>query len=101
MNEFGKHYIRNFHSYLLGQPIEPVWLNYFQRAADNKNSILHLGMSGINAHITYDIPFVLDDINAVEDFYADFTVYTDFIASTYPLVSVIFNKNTFIGTSQS
>ena len=93
MNEFGKHYIRNFHSYLLGQPIEPVWLNYFQRAADNKNSILHLGMSGINAHITYDIPFVLDDINAVEDFYADFTVYTDFIASTYPLVSVELEKH--------
>jgi hypothetical protein len=93
MNEFGKHYIRNFHSYLLGQPIEPVWLNYFQRAADNKNSILHLGMSGINAHITYDIPFVLDDINAVEDFYADFTVYTDFIASTYPQVAVELEKH--------
>ncbi len=93
MNEFGKHYLRNFHSYLLGQPIEPAWLNYFQRAADNKNSILHLGMSGINAHITYDIPFVLDDINAVEDFYADFTVYTDFIASTYPQVAVELEKH--------
>ena len=92
MNEFGKHYLRNFHSYLLGQPVEPAWLNYFKRVAANKNSILHLGMSGINAHITYDIPFVLDDINAVEPFLDDFTVYTDFIASTYPQVADELNR---------
>lgn len=88
MNEFGKHYIRNFHSYLLGQPIEKAWLNYYKRVADKKNTILHLGMSGINAHITYDIPFVLDDINAVDSFFYDFKVYTDFIASTYPQVAI-------------
>lgn len=88
MNEFGKHYIRNFHSYLLGQPVEKAWLNYYKRVADNKNTILHLGMSGINAHITYDIPFVLDDINAVSEFFTDFKVYTDFIASTYPQVAL-------------
>ncbi len=92
MNEFGKHYIRNFHSYLLGHEIEPAWKNYYQRAAANRNTILHLGMSGINAHITYDIPFVLDDINAVDSFYHDFTVYTDFIAATYPQVAVELNK---------
>ena len=88
MNEFGKHYIRNFHSYLIGSDIELAWLNYYKRVADNKNTILHLGMSGINAHITYDIPFVLDNINAVEAFYPDFEVYTDFIAATYPEVAV-------------
>lgn len=87
MNEFGKHFLRNFHSYLLGKPIEPVWQNYFERVANNSNSILHLGMSGINAHITYDIPFVLNDIDAVDEFIDDFTVYTDFIASTYPQVA--------------
>lgn len=92
MNEFGKHYIRNFHNYLLGNPIEPAWLNYYKRVADNKNTILHLGMSGINAHITYDIPFVLDDINAVQEFYPDFEVYTDFIASTYPQVAIEMKK---------
>lgn len=92
MNEFGKHYIRNFHNYLLGNPIEPAWLNYYKRVADNKNTILHLGMSGINAHITYDIPFVLDNINAVQAFFPDFTVYTDFIASTYPQVAVELKK---------
>ena len=92
MNEFGKHYLRNFHSYLLGQPIEPAWLNYFRHASDNKHTILHLAMSGINAHITYDIPFVLDDINAVDSFYTDFKVYTDFIASTYPQVAVEMNR---------
>lgn len=92
MNEFGKHYIRNFHNYLLGSPIEPAWLNYYKRVADNKNTILHLGMSGINAHITYDIPFVLDDINAVQDFFPDFEVYTDFIASTYPQVALELKK---------
>lgn len=93
MNEFGKHFLRNFHSYLLGETIEPVWQNYFQRVANNSNSILHLGMSGINAHITYDIPFVLDDINAEDGFLDDFTVYTDFIASTYPQVAEELNKH--------
>ena len=92
MNEFGKHYIRNFHNYLLGNPIEPAWLNYYKRVADNKNTILHLGMSGINAHITYDIPFVLDNIDAVQEFFPDFEVYTDFIASTYPQVAVELKK---------
>ena len=92
MNEFGKHYIRNFHNYLLGNPIEPAWLNYYKRVADNQNTILHLGMSGINAHITYDIPFVLDNINGVDEFLSDFTVYTDFIASTYPQVAIELNK---------
>lgn len=92
MNEFGKHYIRNFHSYLLGNEIEPAWLNYYKRVAANKNSILHLSMSGINAHITYDIPFVLDNINAVQEFYPDFEVYTDFIAATYPEVGLELNK---------
>ncbi len=89
MNEFGKHYIRNFHNYLVGKTIEPAWLNYYQRVAENKNTILHLGMSGINAHITYDIPFVLDNIDAVDSFYNDFKVYTDFIASTYPQVALV------------
>lgn len=92
MNEFGKHYIRNFHNYLVGNNIEPAWLNYYKRSAANKNSILHLAMSGINAHITYDIPFVLDNINAVDSFYPDFKIYTDFIAATYPEVSVELNK---------
>lgn len=92
MNEFGKHYIRNFHNYLQGNDIEPAWLSYYRRVAENKNSILHLAMSGINAHITYDIPFVLDDINAVQAFYPDFEVYTDFIAATYPQVSIELNK---------
>lgn len=92
MNEFGKHYLRNFHSYLLGNPVEPAWLNYYKRVADNKNTILHLAMSGINAHITYDIPFVLDNINAVDSFFTDFKVYTDFIASTYPQVAVEMKK---------
>lgn len=86
MNEFGKHYLRNFHSYLLGDSIEPAWRNYYFRVAQNKNSILHLAMSGINAHITYDIPFVLDNINSVDSFYTDFKIYTDFIASTYAQV---------------
>jgi hypothetical protein len=88
MNEFGKHYIRNFHNYLTGNEIEPAWLNYYRRVAENKNTILHLAMSGINAHITYDIPFVLDNINAVQEFYPDFEVYTDFIAATYPEVAL-------------
>ncbi len=92
MNEFGKHYIRNFHNYLLGNPIEPAWLNYYKRVAENKNTFLHLGMSGINAHITYDIPFVLDDIDAVQEFYPDFEVYTDFIATTYPQVAIELKK---------
>lgn len=92
MNEFGKHFLRNFHNYLTGQTIEPAWLNYFKRVAENKNTFLHLGMSGINAHITYDIPFVLDDINAEANFFSDFTVYTDFIASAYPQVAIELNK---------
>ncbi len=84
MNEFAKHYIRNFHSYLLGESIEPAWMNYYQRVADNQNSILHLAMSGINAHITYDIPFVLLNIQAQDAFKEEFKDYTDFIAGAYP-----------------
>jgi hypothetical protein len=84
MNEFAKHYIRNLHSYLLGQSIEPAWMNYYTRVASNQNSLLHLTLSGINAHITYDIPFVLYNINAEDAFFPDFKEYTDFIAGTYP-----------------
>ncbi|MBK9327781.1 MAG: hypothetical protein IPM95_00410 [Sphingobacteriales bacterium] len=84
MNEFAKHYVRNLHSYLLGEAIEPAWQNYYQRVADNQNSILHLAMSGINAHITYDIPFVLLDIQAKDEFKLEFKEYTDFIAGAYP-----------------
>lgn len=84
MNEFAKHYVRNLHAYLLGKDIEPAWLNYYQRVAENKNTFLHLAMSGINAHITYDIPFVLLNIQAQADFEQDFKDYTDFIAGTYP-----------------
>ncbi|MFN8281619.1 MAG: DUF5995 family protein [Chitinophagales bacterium] len=84
MNEFAKHFIRNLHSYLLGETVEPAWNNYFVRVADGKNTILHLVLSGINAHITYDIPFVLNDIKAQPAFKDDFVEYTDFIAGTYP-----------------
>lgn len=84
MNEFAKHFVRNLHSYLLGEKIEPAWNNYFTRVADGQNTILHLALSGINAHITYDIPFVLDNIKAQPQFQADFVEYTDFIAATYP-----------------
>jgi hypothetical protein len=84
MNEFAKHFIRNFNAYLKGNEIEPAWMNYFVRVAQNKNTILHLAMSGINAHITYDIPFVLKNINAQNEFEADFNEYTDFIAGAYP-----------------
>ncbi|MFN8238203.1 MAG: DUF5995 family protein [Chitinophagales bacterium] len=84
MNEFAKHYIRNLHAYLLGDSIEPAWNNYYQRVADNQNSILHLAMSGINAHITYDIPFVLLNIQAKDEFEQEFKAYTDFIAGAYP-----------------
>jgi hypothetical protein len=84
MNEFAKHYIRNLHSYLLGKPVEPAWLNYYNRVAANRNSLLHLALSGINAHITYDIPFVLLNIQAEDAFFPDFKEYTDFIAATYP-----------------
>ena len=92
MNEFAKHYIRNLHSYLLGQPIEPAWLNYYTRVAANQNSLLHLTLSGINAHITYDIPFVLYNIQAEDAFYPDFKEYTDFIAGTYPEASAELKK---------
>lgn len=84
MNEFAKHYIRNLHAYLLGQTIEPAWMNYYIRVAGNQNSFLHLVLSGINAHITYDIPFVLYNIRADDAFFPDFKEYTDFIAGTYP-----------------
>lgn len=92
MNEFAKHYIRNLHSYLLGQPIEPAWMNYYSRVAANKNTYLHLALSGINAHITYDIPFVLYNIQAEQAFFPDFKEYTDFIAATYPEAAAELNK---------
>ena len=92
MNEFAKHFIRNLHSYLLGETIEPAWNNYFVSVAENRNTILHLALSGINAHITYDIPFVLDNIKAQPEFEADFVEYTDFIAATYPAASLELNK---------
>lgn len=82
---FAKRYIRNMHAYLLGLPLEKVWQNYFHRSAFTRNTILHLAMSGINAHITYDIPYVLNEINAISGFEDDYKLYTDFIASTYPI----------------
>jgi hypothetical protein len=84
MTEFANHYLRSFHNYLTGKPIEQGWLKYFKDCADCTNTILHLGLTGINVHITYDIPFVLQDMNAQPEFFAEYRAHTDFIAGGYP-----------------
>ena len=88
MTEFANHYLRSFHNYLTGKPIEQGWLKYFKDCADCHNTILHLGLTGINVHITYDIPFVLHDMNAQPDFFPEYRQHTDFIAAGYPDAAV-------------
>lgn len=84
MTEFANHYLRSFHNYLVGNPIEKPWLKYFTDCANCENTILHLGLTGINVHITYDIPFVLKDMGAQPDFFPEYRAHTDFIAAGYP-----------------
>lgn len=69
---FARRYLGPLHAYLKGQPTEPKWLRYFELAANCRTSPLYVLGTGVNTHLTYDLPHTLKSIGAGLDFEADF-----------------------------
>ena len=72
-----RRYFDAFHGYLQGQEIEPQWQEYFRLAQVCSNSPLYVLGTGVNTHLTYDLPLTLLHIGAEADFKDDFMKFGD------------------------
>ena len=74
---FAKRYLGPLNAYLLGNQTEPKWQEYFRLAQSCSSSELYVLGTGVNTHLTYDLPYTLIDIGADASFESDFMKFGD------------------------
>ena len=76
---FAKRYLGPLHSYLRGKPTEPKWAEYFRVAQICGSSDLYTLGTGVNTHLTFDLPLTLQEIGADVEFEEDFMKFGDIL----------------------
>jgi len=76
---FAKRYLDPLHKYLLGVETEAKWGRYFDLAMDCGNSNLYVLGTGVNTHLTYDLPLTLLEIGATDGFEDDFMYFGELL----------------------
>jgi len=79
---FAKRYLGPLHDILTGverERQEPKWVKYYDLTAECGNSPLYVLGSGVNTHLTFDLPWTLIEINATDSFEDDFMYFGDLL----------------------
>jgi len=78
---FAKRYLGPLHDYLLGAQNDKRWREYFRLAQICETSDLYVLGTGVNTHLTYDLPYTLLEIGAELSFEADFMRFGDLLVT--------------------
>ena len=76
---FARRYLGPLHDYLLGRPVIKEWQAYYDLARDCNSSDLRILGSGVNTHLTFDLPHTLAEIKAPSSFERDFTQFGEIL----------------------
>ena len=76
---FARRYLGPLHDYLMDKPVIPEWQTYYDLAQDCGASDLRILGSGVNTHLTFDLPNTVDEIKAPATFQADFVKFGDIL----------------------
>jgi len=79
VKRFAERYFDSLHSYLLGRPVVDEWQAYYQLAEKCDTSDLRILGSGVNTHMTFDLPYALAEINSADDFENDFIKFGEIL----------------------
>ncbi|MEI8026586.1 MAG: DUF5995 family protein [Pseudomonadota bacterium] len=79
VKRFAERYFDSLHSYLLGRPIVDEWKTYYQLAENCDTSDLRILGSGVNTHMTFDLPYALAEIESADGFENDFIKFGDIL----------------------
>ena len=76
---FARRYLGPLHDYLLDKPVLAEWKTYYDLAQDCDASDLRILGSGVNTHLTFDLPHTVDEIKAPASFEGDFIKFGDIL----------------------
>jgi hypothetical protein len=79
VKRFAERYFEGLHNYLLGQEKVDEWKTYYRLAEECSNSDLRVLGSGVNTHMTFDLPYTLAEINSADNFEADFIKFGEIL----------------------
>ena len=91
---FAKRYLGPLHDHLTGvdrNAQEAKWVIYYELTAQCRNSPLYVLGTGVNTHLTYDLPWTLIEINATDSFEVDFTYFGELLVEKTLESSVLTN----------
>jgi hypothetical protein len=87
VKRFAERYFEPLHNYLLNgaegansnnlKPVVKEWAEYYELAENCDASDLRILGTGVNCHMTFDLPYTVAEINAPESFKADFMKFGD------------------------
>jgi hypothetical protein len=76
---FAQRYFGPLHDYLLDKPLIKEWDAYYKLAEDCGSSDLRVLGTGVNTHMTFDLPYTLWEIGAPPSFEADFVKFGEIL----------------------
>ena len=79
VKRFAERYFESLHNYLLGRPIVDEWKTYYQLAENCDTSDLRVLGSGVNTHMTFDLPYALKEIDSADEFENDFIKFGEIL----------------------
>lgn len=81
---FGKRFLMNLYSHLVGRKPEYQWRDYYSLALGPKK-ILQTTLTGVNAHLSVDLARAVSDVKLSEIDDEDYRVFGDLIVDAQPL----------------
>ena len=79
VKRFAERYFESLHNYLLGREVIDEWKTYYKLAEDCDTSDLRILGSGVNTHMTFDLPYALAEIESADDFQNDFIEFGEIL----------------------
>jgi hypothetical protein len=70
--DFGKRYLENLHAHLQGRPVSAPWARYYELALASEKPSFRVLATGMNAHLTVDLPAALAAVKAPASFKRDY-----------------------------
>ena len=105
---FARRYLGPLHDYLLDRPVIAEWKAYYDLTEQCDASDLRILGSGVNTHLTFDLPHTVDEIKAPASFEGDFNKFgeiliekkkasTDLLAKQQQVYAADFFDGFFLG----
>ena len=70
--DFGKRYLENLHAHLQGKPVSTAWKRYYDMAMATEKPSFRVLATGMNVHLTVDLPAALAAVKTPPSFKRDF-----------------------------